>query len=122
MTTQTWNEDDRVEGGMTAEDYDAGRVYYRDGALMVAWDSGVSTPAEADELRAEGTLDVRDIESWAARMAASDRDACELAETEMDGEWSGAHAEALADHLGVSVAELSEDALDVARRAYRAHA
>ncbi len=50
-----WSDGDRVEGGATADDYDTGRVYYRDGEVWVAWDSGVQTRAvDAVDLRPEG--------------------------------------------------------------------
>lgn len=39
---------DRVEAG-EGEDADEGVLFERDGRLMVAWDSGVQTPATGDE-------------------------------------------------------------------------
>lgn len=50
-----WSVGDRVEGGDTPEDRDTGRVIEvrADGTVVVAWDSGVSTRADAASLRPE---------------------------------------------------------------------
>lgn len=61
-----------------------------------------------------------DLVAWCAEMVRTDREACDLAETEMDGEWSGAHTEALCERLGTTPATLDRVTLDRAREAYRA--
>jgi hypothetical protein len=51
---ELWSVGDRVEGGAPGtEDYDTGVVHeVEDGRVRVGWDSGVSTWAGQDELRA----------------------------------------------------------------------
>ena len=60
------------------------------------------------------------VQSFARKSAILDREACRLAETEMDGEWAGEHSTALAKHLGCSVRELPEDYIAWAEEAYAA--
>ena len=49
-----WSVGDRVEAGET-DDYDTGRVMrVTSDSVLVAWDSGVRTWADASSLRAEG--------------------------------------------------------------------
>jgi hypothetical protein len=53
--------DQRVEGGETAADYDAGRVTAIDGdQVTVAWDSGVETIQHASLIRPEGSRALTD--------------------------------------------------------------
>lgn len=63
-----------------------------------------------------------DVMTFAIELAKSDRKACALAGTEMDGLWGGEHSTALAEHLGCSVRELTEDDIAWAEEAYAGEA
>jgi hypothetical protein len=62
------------------------------------------------------------VHDFARHLAQNDKVACEAAGTEMDGEWSGEASTALADHLGCSVRDLTEDDIAWAEEAYAAEA